>query len=127
MSGRSYPMFPRETLLQEGSSDTKYLSDTYDIQEANSFMLEIRPFAVAGTSPSITVGLQTSNTLHANETDWTEDLTTTTPITAGGGVPIRLVAPVGNAPLGKFARVRVTLTGTDVGFTFEVLGLARSG
>jgi hypothetical protein len=127
MSGRSYPFFSRGTFLQDGSNSTDYLSEPFDIQDAVSMMLEIRPYGVIGTNPSIAIILQTANTLHASEADWHEEMGTGgSPITAGGGTPIRLFGPGAGTFLGKFARVKVTITGTDVGITFEALGLARS-
>ena len=125
MSGRSYAFFPRQTLLQEGNTDTLYYSETFDLQAETSFMLEMRPYAVAGTTPSIEVFLQTSNTLHAADAEWTDDLAFPA-VTSGGGAPIRVFVPSPGQPLGRYGRVMVKLTGTDVGYTFEVLGIARS-
>jgi len=123
---RPYPFFPRGTLLQDGSNSTEYLSETYDLQGENNMLLEMRPFAVAGTSPSISIDFQTTNTLHANDADWTDDLSFAA-VTAGGGTPVRVNVPASSGVMGKFGRVKVTLTGDGVGFTFEVLGIGRSG
>jgi hypothetical protein len=125
MQGKKVSFFTRQTLLQDGGNSTTYYSDTYDLTPDTQILIEARPYAVIGTSPSIQIDFETTNVLHAADGEWHNSLSFSA-ITGGGGTPQRAFLNQATSPSGQVGRVKVTLTGTDAGITFEVVGIART-
>ena len=97
------PFLPRQTLV----GAVTYYSNAFETGDYNKLVVIFKSYGTIGTSPTVTVTMQTSSDMR-NWVDISGSLTTDTVET--------------KSDLGRYLRVKVVLGGTGPGATISVLG-----
>lgn len=115
------PLFPRQTVV--GGLGAQFLGEPFDVSEYAGIRAEAQVYGLIGTSPDVTVQIETANALHTEDSLWQVEhsfpVFSSPPELDGAAITADTV--------GRYMRARITLNGTanDLGATLSVSAMCR--
>lgn len=107
--------YREQTFLTSAARTASANSSSYDFSDQKEVAIFLSCTAASGTTPTLTVYIDTS----ADGTNWSEYGTTFDVLTTTGN------AAVGIEKFGKYVRIRCVIAGTNPSFTFSVIGIGK--